>query len=164
MDFLGHIFNREAKPRVPQTYLREADVLFILGCWARDGETEEHTAGNPESGPYARYEFRNNVAGDGMVELEIKSRHPDGAEYASHVRARQIAPGTLDMESIVFDNEPEKLRNAKEIYDVLNWLGNQVRWIANNHLPAIHENKGRFSPLGRFMTRIMPKPSGEGFF
>lgn len=164
MAFLDTIFNREAKPPIPQTHLREVDVLFILGCRARDGETEEHTAGNPESGPYARYEFRNNVAGDGMFELEISSRGPDGAEYASRVTAQKIAPGTLDMKSIVFDNEPEKLRNAKEIYDVLNWMGNQVRWIANNHLPAIHENKGRFSAIGRFMTRILPKPSGGGFF
>lgn len=165
MDFLRHIFNREAKPKIPQTYLRESDVLFILGCDVPHGGKITDGVGDPDSPdePYASYTFQNCVDGK-TFELGITSRQEDGQIYNSYVRAERVAPGVLDIKAIVFDNEPETLRNAKEIYSVLNYLGNQVRSIFLWGLPAIHENKGEFSRFGRFMTRLLPQPSGGGFF
>jgi hypothetical protein len=40
---------------------------------------------------------------------------------------------------------------------VLNYAGNQERAIAFGHVPVPHENRGEFSPFGRFLTRVMPK-------
>ena len=153
---LDFMFNRSAAPPIPPTHLDEDDVLLTLRCEVPYGETMTDGVGDPGSGePYARYTFSNFSDGK-TFELAITSRQEDGKIYNSHVKAERIAPGVLDIKSVVFDNQPEDLRNAKEIYSVLTALGEQVRDIILLNPPAIHENKREFgAPCCRFITRHM---------
>ena len=158
---LDFLFNSNATPPIPPTHLDEDDVLLTLRCEVPYGETMTDGVGDPGSDqPYAQYTFRNFPDGK-TFELAITSRQEDGKIYNSYVRGERVDSGVLDIKAIVFDNEPEDLRNAKEIYSVLDALGDQVRDIFLWNLPTIHENKGEFSPLGRFITRHMPMPGGS---
>ena len=158
---LRNIFSSNAENSIPPTHLIERDVLFILGCSAREGDTETKEVGDKESSRYATYTFKNKLDGK-TLELEIYSRFGD-KEYKTHILSEQVHEGVLDIKSIVFDNEEETLRNPKEIYSVLNWIGNQTRWIFFGNMPAIHENKGEFGKIGRFMTRHLPKPKPDSW-
>ena len=132
-------------------------MLLTLRCEVPYGETLTDGVGDPQSPdqPYAQYTFKNFPDGK-TFELSITSRQEDGKIYNSSVKAERVGPGVLDIKAIVFDNEPEDLHNAKEIYSVLNALGEQVRDIFLWNLPTIHENKGEFGALGRFITRHLP--------
>lgn len=146
---------------IPQTYLDASDVALVLGCFHDKTETRE------VKDEQNRAAFRcKNLVNDKTFELEITSSF-NGNAYRTYVLAERIGGDTLEMKSIIFDNEPEKLRNAKEIYSVLNFIGAaQVRAISMNggSMPRIHENKGQFSPIGRLITRWLPAPSPDGIF
>ena len=158
---LDFLFNHGSNPP-PPVYLDERDVLQTLRCEVPFGATVTDGVGDPDSPdqPYAQYTF-NNFSDGKIFELAITSRQPDGKIYNSYVKAERVARGALEVKAIVFDNEPEDLRNAKEIYSVLNTIGEQVRDVFLWELPAIHENKGAFSSLGRFITRHMPTFGGS---
>lgn len=156
-------FNKSANPPIPQNHLRLKDVLFVLGCAAQIGATETSELGDPKGENYAAYTFSNLVNGK-TFSLEAFIRH-QGRDYKTEVRAEIVSPGVLEIKSIIFDNKPEKLDNAKEIYSVLNYIGNcHVRSVFFRGMPKPHdEKKGPFTRLGRFMTRHLPKPSGGDF-
>lgn len=144
----------------PQNHLDVSDVRFLTGCFIPTGEMQtRQVVKSPDV--HAEYIFKNQVE-NGVFELEINSRFKD-EEYKTHVVAEYLGPDVLEMKSIVFDNQPEDLDNAKEIYSVLDYIGNQVRFITFGSMPAIHNNKGRFSTWGRFKTRHSPKPRRPDF-
>jgi hypothetical protein len=153
---LRNIFSHRSTPTIPPTYLSARDVLFILGCHAGEGQTETRKLKN-EWGQ-ATCSFRNQVDGR-MFEMELVA-DLDGAEYKTQVLAEFLGGDVLDIKSIVFDNEPERLRNPEEIYCVLNYIGNKVSafYPSVTGFPFPHENKGELSKLGRFLMRIMPNP------
>ncbi len=144
---LGVALNRD---RVPQTLLAARDVNFILAC---DPEMPEQQTIHDAFGNSASYACAARNGGG----LDYRSTiRLNGQEYKTSVQA-DFRDGAYDIKSIVFDNHPEKLTNWKEIYSVLNYAGNQERAISFGQIPAPHENTGRFSPFGRFLTRTMPR-------
>ncbi len=139
---LDFLFNRRSNPP-PPVYLDERDVLQTLRCEVPYGATVTDGVGDPGSPdqPYAQYTF-NNFSDGKTFEFALTSRQPDGKTYNSYVKAERVARGALEIKAIVFDNEPEDVHNAKEIYSVLNVIGEQVRDVFLWELPKIHENKG----------------------
>lgn len=146
---------QESSP--PPNYLLERDVLFILGCGITEpGQTEEKTV--KKGSDYVTYSSRNSPDGK-VFELEL-STQINGQNYRTYLQAERAIPRTLAVNTLIFDNETEPLRNPKEIYSALNYIGNTIRIIHfNQAIPGPHKNEGRFSPLGRLMTRILPKPN-----
>ena len=154
--------DKSKKPDIPANHLRANDVLFILGCKAAEGETETRRKAAPD-GRYASYTFKNMV--DGKT-FELHAEICDGKQkWETRLFAEQVRPGTLAVKELVFDNKPERLSNPKEIYSVLNYIGNNhVRGLFFGSIPRPHIEKGTFGRVGRFMTRIGPRPKSDGFF
>lgn len=148
---------------IPQTHLNATDVSFILHCRPKAGEPAVSTF-NDQAGNHVKSVCRTGDDGTGLVfKMEY---HRDGKDYKTEVIAETLSPQVYKIKSILFDNQPETLRNAKEIYSVLNYISNQQSSfanpaVANKHVPYPHENSGDFSALGRLITRLAPKPSRQ---
>lgn len=148
---------------IPQTHLKATDVSFILHCRPKAGEPDVNIFSD-QAGNQAKSVCRTGDDGTGLV-FKMEYRR-DGKDYKTEVIAETLSPQVYKIKSILFDNQPETLRSAKEIYSVLNYISNQQSSFANpavtnKHVPYPHENSGAFSPFGRFMTRLSPKPSGQ---
>lgn len=156
---LKKLFGDSAARQIPPNRLNTGDVTFILGAPAR-GTSETREWGNPAEN-YASYTISNMVDGKTFT-LDATIRR-DGQEYKTELRAEWYADTAMTITSLTFDNKKEELTNPKEIYAVLNYIGmNHVRGVAFRGVPHPHEEKGDFSKFGRFLTRMMPKPSGNG--
>ena len=152
MAFLDTIFNRHAEAP-PPTHIREHVLMHILGTAVSEGRREGKVIGDADD-PDAGYLFRNGS--DGVFEVALFSRRKNGKHYSSYVKAERVNWAMYDIKAIVIDNEPQPLKNAKEIRAALSFIGDQVRNVYFNRLPGIHSPWGKFSPLGRFITRIRP--------
>ncbi|MBL8712499.1 MAG: hypothetical protein JNM12_06325 [Alphaproteobacteria bacterium] len=158
---LKKLFGDSAARQIPPNRLNTSDVTFILGAPAR-GTSETREWGNPAQN-YATYTINNMVDGKTFT-LDATIRR-DGREYKTELRAEWYADTAMTITSLVFDNKKEELKNPKEIYDVLNYIGNNhVRGVFFRNVPSPHEETGKFSKFGRLMTRLLPKPSGNGAF
>lgn len=158
---LKKLFGDKAARQIPPNRLNTGDVSFILGAPAR-GTSETKEWGNPAEN-YATYTINNMVDGKTFT-LDATIRR-NGQEYKTELRAEWYADTAMTITSLTFDNKKEELTNPKEIYAVLNYIGmNHVRGVAFRGVPHPHEEKGDFSKFGRFLTRMMPKPSGNGGF
>lgn len=163
MSFLDTIFNRHAD-EPPPTYIRELVLQRALSTSIPEGERDGLVMGDPDD-PDAGYLFRNGR--DGVFEVAVFSRQKNGKHFSSYVKAERVNWAMYDIKAIVIDNEPQPLNNAKEIRAALAFIGDQVRNVYFNRLPGIHSPWGKFSPLGRFITRIRPMPDdppGLGLF
>ena len=144
---------------IPQTHLNARDVNFVLGCNPARPETQ---SARDAFGNAASYSCKPGPDGTGL--RYTQDIHFRGKDYHTEIVAESLSPEVYDIKSLIFDNQPEKLRNAKEIYSVINYIGNQERVINYRQMPWPHENKGQFSPLGRFVTRHAPQSRDGGFF
>jgi hypothetical protein len=158
---LKKLFGDSASRQIPPNRLNTGDVTLILGAPAR-GTSETREWGNPAEN-YATYTISNMVDGKTFT-LDATIRR-GGQEYKTELRAEWYADSAMTITSLVFDNKKEELKNPKEIYDVLNYIGmNHVRGVTFRSVPTPHAEKGQFSKFGRLMTRLLPKPSGNGAF
>ncbi|MDI1228720.1 MAG: hypothetical protein PSY14_13650 [bacterium] len=156
---LKKLFGDSATRTIPPNRLNTRDVEFILGAPAR-GTSETREWGNPAQN-YATYTISNMVDGK-TFSLDATIRR-DGYEYKTELKAEWYADSAMTLTSLTFDNKKEELTNPKKIYNVLNYIGmNHVRGVTFRSVPTPHEETGQFSKFGRFMTRVMPKPSGNG--
>ena len=156
---LKKLFADKAARAIPPNRLNTYDVSAILGA-PPVGQTETREWGNPKE-DYATYTISNMV--DGKTFALDATIRKGGQEYKTELRAEWYADSAMTLTSLIFDNKKEALTNPKEIYDVLNYIGmNHVRGVTFRGVPKPHEEKGQFSKFGRFMTRLMPKPSGNG--
>lgn len=157
---LKKLFGDSATRQIPPNRLNTSDVTFILGAPAR-GTSETREWGNKSEGNYATYTINNMV--DGKTFTLDATILKNGQEYKTELKAEWYADSAMTLTSLTFDNKKEELKNPKEIYDVLNYIGmNHVRGVTFRGVPNPHEEKGQFSKFGRFMTRVLPKPSGNG--
>lgn len=153
MAYLDTIFNRHAEAP-PPTHIREHVLMHILGTAVGEGRREGMVMGDQDD-PDAGYLFRNGS--DGVFEVAVSSRHKD-KHYNSYVKAERISATMFDIKAIIIDNEPQPLNNAKEIRAAIEFIGDQARNVFFNRMPGIHSPWGKFSPLGRLITRIRPMP------
>jgi hypothetical protein len=160
MAFLDTVFNRHAGAP-PPTHIRERVLMDLLGTAVGEGAREGRMMGDGDD-PDAGYLFRNGS--DGIFELGVTSSQK-GKTYNSYVKAERISATTFEIKAIVLDNELQPLTNAKEIRAALEFIGDQARNVYFNRMPGIHSPWGKFSTLGRFVTRMRPlrgEPPGLG--
>lgn len=132
------------------TLFQEKYLHFLLMCRAEEGKTEEVS----DVGG-AGYRCRNMVDGQ-TFELDMAASYK-GDIYMTHVVAKRVAPGMLNIEIIDFDNEKESLKSRKETEAVLNYIGGQLRRISlDGDYEPHRKDRGQFTAFGRFMTRVWP--------
>lgn len=157
MGFLQNIFKRSS---VPQNYLSRRDVQFVLGAHVNTGGVATSQVRDVK-GNTAQYTMKELENGAMTLDMVIAR---DGQEYRTTLTADTVNEGrTYVVKSLVFDNMPERIDNAREIYRVLNYIGNQIRAIDRKQMPSPHQNKGDLSPFGRFMIRHFSGPAKGGF-
>lgn len=139
------------------TLFQEKDLLFLLGCRAEEGKTEEVNRGR------AGYRCRNMVDGR-TFELDMVTNYK-GNPYLTHIVAEKVAPGMLNIEIIDFDNEKEALTSRKETEAVLNYIGGQLRSISlGGYYKPHRKDEGQFTAFGRFMTRVWPREKPDTYW
>ncbi len=81
----------------------------------------------------------------------------DGHTYDSKLRAVKVRDDNLfEIKELIFDNKPEKLNHRWEITSVIGFLGkNHLSGIAENKIPAPHQERGQFGKAGRFFNRML---------
>jgi len=81
----------------------------------------------------------------------------NGQTHDSTLHAVKVREDNLfEIKELTFDNKPEKLKHRWEITSVIGFLGkNHISGVAENKIPAPHQERGQFGKAGRFFNRML---------